>query len=179
MILDSLDELSERFTEVSLEPVVGDVTLSEGIQARRWTSSYAHLYVADVPPGQTWDWKALLAEIDSKVLAGLRQDELAAGGIVDAHICFLVDDETRQAAFEEIDEKSVRHVARKYWIERDEGGAALLTRLTLLPVSALTKLPGYAGMGIDTADEDWLAQLLQDGPSSTFERFAGTTECGT
>lgn len=177
MNLDSLDGLADRFSEVSLAPDPVTFALSDEINARRWTSPYAHLYVADVPSGAVSDWKVLLATIDSLILASLRKDEFEAGGVIDAHICFLVDGETKQAAQAQIDEKNVRHVARKYWIERDEGSSAFLSRLTLLPISALPQLSGYAGMGLERADEEWLTRLLVDGPSQTFDCFSSGTGC--
>jgi hypothetical protein len=154
-----------------------EASLREGLSARRWSSSYAHVYVVDVLEGAVDKWPELLAEVDRQVLNQLRADELTSGGVMDAHVCFLIDDLSRRQIEARVDERSARNVSRKYWIGRAEGFEGFQARLSLLSMGSVSALAPRASFGISADDQKWVDVLVEEGPDVVFRRLLAESGC--
>lgn len=176
MDLQSISLLDSRLKEVGLFADADKLAdLPPGIETKAWKSSYARLYIAQADAKTTIDWTEALARIDSKILAQLRSDELS-GGVVDAHLCVLVDEDPKQVA-QKLDEKALRHVTRKYFVSRRSDLDAIFARVTLLSVPQLPKLEGRPEMGLSTAEDNWLSNIVEGGPASAFDEFIASIGC--
>jgi hypothetical protein len=172
-----VDDLSAALNIVGFRRDQDDALLTKELSAKSWTSSYARVYVADVSREPAPDWPSLLDEIDRTVLTALRTDELKNGGVLDAHVCFIVDDFSGRGIAMQLDERRIRNVSRKYWIERREGFAGLQSRLSLLGMAHLSVLTSDSSFGISAADQEWVDMLVQDGPAPVFQRFMKNVGC--
>lgn len=177
MTLELVNKLTDRFAEVDLRISDPSVSLAEGVVAHLWVSPYAHVYLADVPVMKKLDWKSILADVDSRVLAHLRREEIKSGGVIDAHVCFIVDDDARKELESQIDEIKLRHVARKYWLDRKRAFEDVLSRLTLLTTDALPHVGGRTDMGLTASEESWVERIVKEGPASSFQAFVTKEKC--
>lgn len=155
----------------------GDIFFGEGLLARRWSSSYAHVYLASVERSAEKDWSVLLDEVDRVVLSALKADELQRGGVLDAHVCFIIDDLSRRTIENQVDERRMRNVSRKYWIERAEGISGFQSRLSLLSINRIAEFSAESSFGLSPVDQEWVDMLVEDGPEAVYKRFLSTTGC--
>lgn len=149
--------------------------LVPGIEVNIFDSDYARLYIANCARIEKLDWPETVRQVDRKVLHDLRSRELSGGGVVDAHVCFIVVDDTDPMAWAAKNEQLVRQVSRKYWINSSIEQEELACRLTILPIET-TPLQQGSRAGLPSDSVKWLDDLVTDGVSSTVERFMSTLE---
>ena len=171
-----IDQLSDALASVGFGGS-GETFLGEGLPAKRWSSPYAHVYVVSVEKSIEKDWTALLDDVDRTVLNVLKSDELQTGGVLDAHVCFVIDDFSRRSIDKQVDEGRLRNVSRKYWIERAEGIGGFQSRLSLLGIDRVAELSAESSFGLSPNEQEWVDMLLDDGPESVYQRFLNKEGC--
>ena len=171
-----INQLSDALARVGFG-TDADISLGESLLAKRWISPYAHVYVASVEKSAEQDWKVVLDEADRTVLSALKTDELQRGGVLDAHVCFIIDDFSRLTIEKQIDERQMRNVSRKYWIERAEGISGFESRLSLLGIDRITDLSAESSFGLSPEDQEWVDMLVEEGPESVYQTFLREAGC--
>lgn len=167
--------VKKLLAQVGIVEHAGSSELAPGITADTFESEYARLYITNCVLSDSIDWSDVVRRVDRKILQDVRSTELAGGGVIDAHVCFVVIDDKYPLSWAQQNEQLVRHVSRKYWINSSNLQDELENRLTLLPV---TSAPPLSSAQIDLSREDisWLDHLVLDGATGTFTRFISMLE---
>jgi hypothetical protein len=169
-------DIRPLLAQVGIEEQENEAELIPGITAKTYRSAYARLYVADCANTKIEDWSDAIRRIDRRVLQDIRASELSDGGVVDAHICFVIQEDSDPTSWIQQNEQLVRHVSRKYWIKQSKLGTELGNRLTLLPITGAPSLQQTDNLDLSTADKNWLDRLVSDGPTMLSTDFLSHLE---
>lgn len=168
-------EIKRLLEQVGMREDGASSELVPGIEASIFDSDYARLYIVNCARIEKLDWPETVRQVDRKILHDLRSRELSGGGVVDAHVCFIVVDDTDPMAWAAKNEQLVRQVSRKYWIKSSMEQEELACRLTILPINT-TPLQQGSRAGLPSDSGKWLDDLVTDGVSATVEKFIATLE---
>lgn len=170
MLSQLVNSLNPHFEEVEFELDDSGINVTKNLIAHQWKSDYAHFYLAEVATDSGLDWKKLILEVDRMVLGNLQKSEFETGGVIDAHVCFVVEGGIKRGVADQLGERVFRNISRKYWVSKESAYESILLRLPILSISELPQIDLVSDMGLDKVDNEWLENIVKN-PSKAAASF--------
>lgn len=167
----SSDTIKRMLTQVGFSDRPGELEVAPGVVVETFSSDYARLYVVECVNFRSRDWADIVMNVDRAILQDIRSAELATGGVVDAHACFVVSSEEQPLEWAQANERLVRNISRKYWISASDIDAEFVNRLTILPIKSPPPMGASKKLSLSPDESAWVGELVSEGVSSQYSSF--------